>query len=196
MARYNFIPGKEYAGRVLGIWKKSLENRRLNLIRLEFEIFQILDDQRLSSTGKVACRDLVVGQGIDVTVDPGVAPFVLALQIPKPNVARSWLALDGCGRWVKVVFGNKEEKEHRNVFQKIFPLDGRPKDQIIEYDYDLDAEWVTVAAAADDLECSEATVRRRVDAFESTFGSELVRRTSGGHRRINIHLLKNLVRQR
>lgn len=192
MARYLFTPGKEYAGRVHAIWKKSLVNTRLDLVRLEFEVFQILDDIKLASTGKIACRDIVVGRGVDMGADAGVAPFVLALHISNPCVISNWLDLHRRKKWVKIIFGRMERREHRNVFQRIFPLDNFQRYQIIEYDYDLDAEWVKVAEAADDLECSAATVRRRTDRLEPEFGAKLVRRTKGGHRRINLHLLRNL----
>jgi len=191
MARYQFTQGKEYAARIHAVWEKPVENMGLSLMRLEFEVFQFLDGGELSSTGKIACRDVVVGPAIDNTGDAGVTPFIAALGVPRPNLPASWLALSSRRPWVRLVFGPVGPKDERNSFARIFHLDAQAY-EVIEYDYDLDADWVTVTEAADDLECSSSTLRRRVTQNEPEFGERLVRRTSGGHRRINLRLLRNL----
>ena len=193
MPRYAFTPNKEYAGRVHAVWPKSVENARLNLLRIEFEIFQYLDGSRLQSTGKIACRDIVIGPAINVNADEGVLPFISALDVRRPDVVKHWLA--SAGRWVKIVFGTVQEREQRNGFKRIFPIDVRQR-EVEEYPYNLDSNWVKVAEAADDLERSESTIRRLVDRLEIDFGERLVRRTrpeGGGHRIINLILLRNLI---
>jgi len=192
MARYRFRENHEYAGRVHAVWRKPLENAGLSLIRLEFEIFTFGEGNRLSSTGKIACRDIVVGKGIDLQRDTTAMPYLNALEVRRPESAASWLELNDRDVWVKIVFGPIGAEDERNAFRSIFPLDVRGY-QIIEYDYDLDAGWVEVSVAADDLGCSESTVRRRVARAEAEFGERLVRRTGGNHRRINLRLLRNLL---
>jgi len=192
MARYQFTQGKEYAARVHAVWEKPVENTGLSLVRLEFEVFQFLDGGKLSSMGKIACRDVIVGPAIDNGRDAGVGPFFVALGISHPNTPADWLALNNRRPWVTLVFGPVGHKDERNAFVRIFSLDAR-KYQVVEHDYALDADWVTVAEAADDLECSPSTLRRRVAEMEPEFGERLVRRTPGGHRRINVRLLRNLM---
>jgi len=54
--------------------------------------------------------------------------------------------------------------------------------------------WATVKQVADALKISEVSVRRMTDDLEETWGSALVRRTDGGHRRICLQLLQTVRR--
>lgn len=196
MARYKFREGKSYAARLQGAHERPIENSDVSgvrLLRLEFEVFeQIPTKLLLSSTGKIACRDIVVGRAVDPSRDSSVAAYALALRVRKPSSLKEWLNLSGKPAWVNIVFGAKGA-DLRNSFEAIFPFDAQDW-QVLPYDYNLDKEWVTVLEAADDLGCSESTMRRRADEFEIDWGPELTKRTEGNHRRINLPLLRNLWR--
>jgi hypothetical protein len=192
MARYTFTVGKRYPARLHTVWEKPLENERLQLLRLEFEVFLESEPDRLSATGKIACRDLAVGRGIDLTSDPGVMPFVNALGVRNPNRLADWLALnEDKNRWVAIEFGPSNQLDQRNEFFSIRPFDPAGR-QVGEYDFDLHSQWVSPQTAADDLGLSASTVRRLVAQHEPEWGANLVRRTQGAHRRINLYLLRNV----
>ncbi len=191
MARYQFTVGKAYPARVHAVWEKPLENAHLKLLRLEFEVFVESGPDRLSATGKIACRDLAIGRGIDLNSDPGVMPFIAALKVRHPDRAADWMALGDANRWVVIEFGASNSLDHRNEIRAIRPFDPGNL-QIGEYDFDLHCEWVTPQEAADDLSKSASTVRRLVELHEAEWGAQLVRWTEGRHRRINLRLLRNL----
>jgi len=194
MARYKFREGKTYAARLQGIHERPIENSRVSgvrLLRLEFEVFEQIETKSLlSSTGKIACRDIVVGRAVEPSRDSSVTAYALALRVPKPSSVTQWLQVSDRQAWVKIVFGAKGP-DMRNSFDAIFPFDAEGW-QVQPYDYNLDKEWVAVSEAGDDLGCSESTIRRRVDEFERIWGTELVRRTEGNQRRIRLSLLRNL----
>lgn len=194
MARYKFREGKTYAGRLQGVRERPIENSRVSgvhLLRLEFEVFEQIEPKLLlSSTGKIACRDIVVGRGVEPTRDSSVMAYVHAVRIRFPAKVKDWLRLNGKTVWVNIVFGAKGP-DLRNSFERISAFDAHGW-QVRPYDYNLDKEWFTVSEAADDLGCSQATIRRRVGEAEPIWGAELVRRTEGNHRRINLALLRNL----
>jgi hypothetical protein len=183
-----------YAARLLGVRERTIENSDVSgvrLLRLEFEIFEQDDTQSLlASYGKIACRDIVVGRAVKATRDPSVMVYANALRIGKASNVEEWLHRNDTAVWVNIVFGAKGP-DLRNSFETIsaFDADGW---QVQQYDYDLDQEWFRVAEAADDLGCSESTIRRRVDEFERIWGTELVRRTEGNQRRIRLSLLRDL----
>ncbi len=164
----------------------------LHLLRLEFEILLILDTPpAVSSSGKIACRDLVVGPAVDVSRDASLTAYADALGVRNPTSDRQWLNLANKVRWISVEFGPIDERDQRNSFQAIHPFElaGR---SVREYDYSLDQDWVPVNVAADQLERSESTIRRRLAELEPNWGANLVSRTLGNHRRINLPLLRNL----
>ena len=93
--------------------------------------------------------------------------------------------------WVTITFGKVGPFDLRNSFEAIFPLNVADW-SVREYDYSLDKEWVTVSEAADDLGCSASKIRRALNELESEWGSQLVCRSDGNHRRIRLSLLRNL----
>jgi hypothetical protein len=195
MPRYRFRRGRQYAARVHQIRERPIENSStsgFHLLRLEFEVFEI-DDNRgtLRATGKIACRDLVIGPGVDPTLDSSIAAYVMALRVRSPYGLAQWLARSKQSVWAAVVFGDLQDPDLRNAVQRIDAFDATGW-SVQEYDYDLDEDWVPVSVAADDLECSEATIRRHLVAMEAEWGEKLLRRTPGGHRRIFLPLLRNL----
>lgn len=195
MARYKFTEGKTYAGRLQGVRERPIENSRssgFRLLRLEFEIFEILEHQRtFSSTGKIACRDLVVGPGVDATRDASLAAYASALRLGDASRVSRWLDLPGSPIWVTITFGKVGPFDLRNSFEAIFPLNVADW-SVREYDYSLDKEWLTVSEAADDLGCSPSKIRRALNEWELEWGSQLVWRSTGRHRRIKLSMLRNL----
>ena len=65
MARYQFATFKPYPARLCTVAERPLENAKVSLLRLEFEVFEELRERRLRSLGEFACRDVVVGEGIN-----------------------------------------------------------------------------------------------------------------------------------
>jgi hypothetical protein len=106
---------------------------------------------------------------------------------------KHWLDLEGQKRWIRITFGAIQLPDFRNPFTKItaFDIEGYTPQQPAR---PAAPAWATVKQAAEALGISEATVRRITDDLESTWGSELVRRTDGGHRRICLQLLKTIHR--
>ena len=195
MARFPFSQDHACPARLFTVRRKPAENSRAKLIRLEFEVFTVQEPRMLISTGKVACRDLILGQGVDLLSDGGTMPYIHALRLRAPNKLDSWLRLEARHPWVSIVFGPIDKaNDNRNSFAEIRLFDAAGY-QIREYDYDLDKHWVRIGQAARSLRTSQSTVRRRVTVWQTTWGEDLVRRTPGGHRFLNIRLLRNLWNQ-
>jgi hypothetical protein len=90
-------------------------------------------------------------------------------------------------------FGPKNSVDHRNSFAAVFPFD--PEDcQIIDFPYDLSIDWITAGQASKALGFSVSKIHRLIAKHEPFHGSELVQLTDGKHRRINLPLLRNLLR--
>lgn len=195
MTRHHFQINKPYVAKLIRVALRPIENDpnlSLQLIRLEFSVYWIIGDKELESQGEIACRDLVVGTCIDVKRDAGLIAYAQALRVTAPvNVAANWMNLAGHGRWIELTFGPAETEGGRNPFATIKPFDSDGC-SVTEYRYDRNAKWVTIKAAADAVQTSESTVRRRVDALESQWGARLVHRTDGDHRRIFLPLFVNI----
>lgn len=195
MTRYRFREGIKYAGRLLRVTSRPIENSaasKLALLRLEFEIFTLdTPSSTLKSTGAIACRDLVVGPSVPLTQDSSLIAYANALAIGKPEDSREWLQLKPRSHWLQITFGAVDPIDLRNAFGSIgkFTIQGWAID---EYQYDLDRDWVRVAQAARALKTSESSVRRRVELLQPNWGAQLVSLTTGKHRRINLRLLRNL----
>jgi hypothetical protein len=195
MPRNRFREGVKYAGRLLRVTPRPIENSpasKLTLLRLEFEIFALdPPNKALHATGAIACRDLVVGQSVPVTKDSSLMAYANAFKIQEPGESKLWLQLKPQGHWLQIVFGPVDPSDLRNAFQSVYEFTSQ--DWLIgEYRYDLDRDWVGVAEVARALKTSESSVRRRVAQLEPIWGAQVVSRTSGQHRRINLPLLRNL----
>ena len=195
MTRYNFQTNKPYAARLTKVSSRPIENDpaiSLALIRLEFVIYRMVNQQRLESQGEIACRELVVGPLIPCDRDASLLAYAQALRMTKPpEDPGSWIHLQHGDRWIEITFGPREEEGSRNPFRDIRSFS--PAGWAIkEYRYDRTAGWVTIAAAADAVQLSESTVRRRLEGLERDWGGELVTRTDGGHRRVYLPLFMRL----
>lgn len=195
MTRHHYQVGKPYAGKLIRVAARPIENDpslSVHLLRLEFAVYRMADQDTLESQGEIACRDLIVGRLIPAQRDAGLIAYAQALRLTASvDDPASWLNLERQGRWIELTFGPAESEGGRNPFASIQPFDP-VKYAINEYRYDRSAKWVTIGAAADAVGVSESTVRRRVDAMEDEWGSDLVRRTEGEHRRIFLPLFTNV----
>ncbi|TWT51045.1 hypothetical protein Pla22_38210 [Rubripirellula amarantea] len=192
MTRYQFRTDLPYPSRLLNVTRRPIENgsdSSLQLLRFEFEIFVIEESgDRFRSTGKIASRDLIVGSKLD----SGVQRYANALDLQKPANLSSWVNERLIGRWVQISFAETDPTDFRNPFASIESLETIAS-EIVEYEYELLVDWYSVSEVADDLGLSSATVRRKLAALEPKWGKQLVRRTNGGHRRICLPLLRNLL---
>jgi hypothetical protein len=196
MARHRFQHGQEVAGRLDEVFVRPIENgpkSGVTLLRLEFAVYSIQARNReLLPSDARACREIVVGPSIDATRDSSLMAYAHALGVSgDPRKPERWLALKGLNRWIRITFGALKPPDDRNPFDKFaaFDVDG--------YEIRLPAHpepppWATVKQVAHALKISEASVRRMTDALESDWGTDLVRRTDGGHRRINLKQLKTI----
>jgi len=192
MSRYKFQTNREYAAFLHASQPRRVENSNpgYQLLRLEFEIFELLPDE-LRSTGKIACRDIIVGQAVNPELDSSLTVYAKALRIERPRHLESWTN-SGRQIWVALRFGPIDASDQRNSFLQISPLDIGNR-RIIAFRYDLTRGWVTVSDAAARLRLSAATIRRRLSEFEPEWGNQLVTRTEGNHRRVNLPLLRSLL---
>lgn len=194
MPRYAYAIGRPYVGRLLAADTRPIENdksRKLALVRLEFEIFLRDDRQRdLRSLGRIASRDLVLCPG--AAGDAGLVAFAQKLRVSDALRPAAWSVRAKEGGWIEIVFGSLDERDGRNRFAEIrgFSPGGY---RIVEYQHDLSSHWVTPEAAARALKLSPATVRRRTKEHLAEWSEALERRTRGGHRRINLLLLRHLL---
>lgn len=194
MPRYEYKTGQPYAGRLLAVDPRPIENdksRKLALVRLEFEIFSRDDRRReLRSLGKIACRDLVISP--DAASDNGVVFFAQRLGVRDPRKPEAWSARAAAGAWVEIVFGEPDGRDGRNRFADVraFSPDGYT---VVEYRYDLSNEWVRPEDAGDAVGKSASTIRRFTKKHFAEWGEKLERRTSGGHRLINLVVLRHLM---
>jgi len=196
MARHRFQDGQEIAGRLDYVRKRPIENgppSGVVLLRLEFRVHVIVEVRKeLQATTMYACRELVVGSAIDATRDAALMAYANALGVgDQPGRPDRWQALQGKQRWLRVVFGPPRGPDYRNPFKRIRPLDPSPYAIRASADPDI-PEWATVEQAARALDTSESTVRRMVDELARTWGSDLVYRTRGQHRRIHLPTLMTI----
>lgn len=193
MARHRFQDGQEIAGRLDYVRTRPIENGPRSgvvLLRLEFRVHVIVETRReLRATTMYACRELVVGSAIDATRDPALMAYANALRVgDQPERPDRWQALEGKERWLRVVFGPSQGPDYRNPFKRIRQFDASQYAIGASADPEIPV-WATVDQAAKLLDISESTVRRMVDELARTWGSDLVRRTRGNHRRIHLPTL-------
>jgi len=192
MPRYRFEEGQTRIARLLTVVERPIENhdRGLAVLRLEFEIFSCDPHQRrLESTGQIASRDLVVGLR---AVSDGVMKYAQALGVAEASSLAAWQRRARPNVWVSITFGPADPRDGRNEFKKIHPFSTEVYD-IREFNVDLAKNWVASGEAAKAMGVSEASVRRLTKKYLAEYGSALERRTEGGHRRINLLLLRHII---
>jgi len=192
MPRHRFEEGQTRIARLLTVVERPIENddRGLAVLRLEFEIFSCDPNRhRLESAGQIASRDLVIGLR---AVSGGVMKYAQALGVADPASLAAWQRCTRTGAWVSITFGPADPRDGRNGFKTIQSFSPEGYD-IREFDFDLAKNCATSGEAAKAMGVSEATVRRHTKKYLAEHGSALERRTEGGHRRINLLLLRHLI---
>ncbi len=193
MTRCQFASGRSYPARLSHVQRRNLENRLASvaLLRVELELFR-LDGAILRSLGEYASRELVLGN--EVAGDPGVRRLATALQMERAASLSGWLQLNERALaerpWVKVVFGRPEPEDYRQPFQDIQPFDVSPYSVVVNRGQVVGE--LTLGKAARLLTISENTLRRRIKSLDPALAELLLRRTAGGHRRIDAKLLEIL----
>jgi len=199
MARFKFKTDKYYAAELRKVTPRPIENHptrdKIHLIRLEFEIFRIIDEMMwLRGLGFLASRDIVIGTLFDLKKDSGLAQYCEVLGLSEYHRLSDWKALENQGKWIKVWFGSLEEETDRNKFERIesFDPNEREKYTVKHVPFDVAKKWVKVAHAAEYLEVSVSTVRRKADKWARAGHDNVVRRGAGSQREINMPLLWDL----
>lgn len=139
--RFVFSTEQQYAGRLISVTKRSIENQESEVVlfRLEFEIFVVDSGSNPPSfipTGGVASRDVVVTNR--ASSDERLAEYAKHLNIGEPNQVRSWYLLDrdaakGDGPWILIRFGTPDD-DHRQPFRLIEGLVKPKSIQVKPYD--------------------------------------------------------------
>lgn len=201
MARFQFQTDIHYAGQLRAVEERPIENHptrgSLHLLRLEFEMFLIKEERNwLQALGKLASRDIIIGDGLDATADSGLARYCEVLRLTSSPRLEDWKALAETDTWVKVQFGSLDmEDTGRNPFRSIERFD--PQGYVRKpVKFDVAKKWVKVSHAAEYLGTSEQTIRRRADKWQENGFPDVQRRTVGGHREINMPLLWDLEEDR
>lgn len=188
-ARARLVANQQFPARLHAVVPRPIENRDLELLRLEFELFHELAGE-LRSQGQIVSQDVVVGDPLRLANDRDVRRYFVALRgsgsIDDP---RRWRATAERRPWVQITFGPRNDATHRNYFDQIAPYDASGR-SVVESPDDLAAPRATVREAARQLRKSDSTVIRKLNELEATYGTWLVERTAGRHRRINLALLR------
>ncbi|HAY82085.1 MAG TPA: hypothetical protein DCY79_19950 [Planctomycetaceae bacterium] len=197
MARFRFQTDTHYAAKLRFVHERPIENHptrgSLHLLRLEFEVFRIMEARNwLRALGALASRDIIIGDFLDASKDSGLARYCEVLQLKPSRNLEDWKALEGTDTWIKIQFGSLDiEDTGRNPFHMIATFD--PTGYVRKpMQFDVAAQWVRVAHAAEYLETSDQTIRRRADKWQQNGYPDIQRRTQGGHREINLPLLWDL----
>ncbi len=199
MARFRFETDKYYAAELRKVTQRPIENHptrdKIHLIRLEFEIFRIIDEMMwLRALGFLASRDIVIGTLVDLKKDSGIAQYCEVLGLREYHRLSDWQALEKQGKWIKVRFGSLEEETDRNKFERIESFDPNEHKnyEVKRRTVGVAKKWGKVAHAALYLGVSVSTVRRKADKWARAGHDDVVRRGAGSQREINMPLLWDL----
>jgi len=202
MTRFRFSIDNQYAGRLRQVFRRPIENTgdKLTLLRLEFEIFTPKSDQTLQSYGDLACREIVIGPAAQTQRDANIVRYADLLGLASRHLDNlgGWLALQPTSkaakgqRWIGIHFGAPSDVDYRQPFAKISKFSAAGW-KVAEFRFPHDREWVRVGEVAKFFQISQSTVRRRIKNHERVFGTELVKRTTGRQREVNIRLLAHLL---
>ena len=209
VGRFRLTPNVEYAGKLIAVTQRCIENNRedVTLLRLEFEIYQRDEKRReLTALGAVASRDLVITS--EAASDDGIRRYATALGVPRPDEPASWYGLQRRQKppkWLIIRFGETDERDFRQPFAEIQNFDPYAEgaafkilDEKIPADRALQYVSSTVAAkflcfrGDPHRHPSSKTVNQFIDQKETEHGRRLVYRTPKGHRRINWRYLQQL----
>ena len=205
--RFLFDTDIEYAGRLVGITERSIENEAadLALLRLEFEIFVIDQESqppRLLATACIASRDIIVTPS--AKSDPKLVRYSDLLGMKDVKSKESWYALEqlasaGKPKWIRIKFGPPDEVDLRQPFSVIRKLE-LSEFTVIESEastlhrgtFVKVSQVVRLLRKENNEIPSDDTVNRFVDKYEVKYGKRLVQKTVGRQRQINWHLCWHL----
>jgi hypothetical protein len=121
------LQNKRYAAKLTRVASRPIENdpnAPLRLIRLEFAIYWMAEEQKLESQGEIACRDLVVRKLLPANRDACLVAHTYALRGQSPiDEPENWIRLEGCGRWIALKLGPRDAEGGRNPFKETGPVD-------------------------------------------------------------------------
>ena len=204
--RFLFDTDIEYAGRLVGITERSIENEAadLALLRLEFEIFVIDQESqppRLLATACIASRDIIVTPS--AKSDPKLVRYSDLLGMKDVKSKESWYAMEqlasaGKPKWIRIKFGPPDEVDLRQQFSVIRKLE-LSEFTVIESEastlhrgtFVKVSQVVRLLRNENNEIPSDDTVNRFVDRFKDKYGERLVQRV-GRQRQINWHLCWHL----
>ena len=199
MTRHNFPTNFNHAARLHKVVERPIENSvnsGILLLRLDFEIFHLSAGDVLRSENRFACRDLVIGRSLRANEDSGVSIYAKALGVRADCVdnPKNWLALAATRQWIEIRFGKASHVDERQPFSQVTSFNPTGC-TIAEFDSGSNLDWVTSSGASKITGLSESTIRRRVGFFVKEHGDRLLRLTKGGHRKINLALLRHLLHE-
>lgn len=181
----------------MDVVKRPIENvadRGVDLLRLEFEMFEQIEGRTLRSYRHYACRELIIGKLVEGRRDANIIAYSQSLGLSANAIdsPSEWLLLKERRPWISIQFGPKSSVDYRQSFEHIGSFDPQGW-KIEEYGNVPRAERVSVEDAAEFLCQSPSTIRRRVDELARTHGETLLTFTDGRHRRINLDYLRLLL---
>ncbi len=201
MPRFRFSLDHMYVGRLCTVFRRPIENAGSDLavLRLEFEVYIPKNGKLLQTYGYIACREIVIGRSVRARQDANIVRYADLLRLPSDRIndPESWLALQPASRtargqrWIGIRFGKPTKVDYRQPFDEIsqFSVAGW---KVAKFPFPRDEEWVRIGRAAEFLGVSESTARRRIASYVKDF-DDLVRRTDGNQRLVNIRLLAHLL---
>jgi hypothetical protein len=197
MPRNQFKTDTTYAGRLNDVVIRPIENspnRGVKLLRIEFEVFDVLNTKTLRSFQKYACREIVIGNAVQPLRDANVLAYSRALGLKDDQVedADAWVALKNNRPWISIEFGPVSDVDYRQPFTSIKPFSPAGY-EVKAYGTETTKTWCSVDEAAQYFAESGSTMRRKADVLASKHGEKLMTYTKGGHRRINLEYLRILL---
>lgn len=205
--RFLFDINTEYAGRLVNVAKRNIENddSDTNLFRIEFEIYAIYESTErlieLYPTGAIASRDLVVSRTCHRS--PRISKYAEILGITDATSPKSWHLLNQKlnskdGIWMTIRFGTPDPEDFRQPFEHISQFD---------YHEDCKIQKNTPSGSRDlylpvskvrpllrtrlGKSPSDDAVTKFVDKHKKQWGVQLVT-MNGNQRRINWYLCWHL----
>lgn len=133
MTRFRFSTVGSYAAKLNDVIKRPIENSSsggVSLLRLDFEIFEMLHGNILRSYRRFACREFVIGRAVQACNDANILAYAQALSLQSNGIdsLEDWENLRERRPWISIQFGELSPIDHRQPFAKIgsfSPLDYR-----------------------------------------------------------------------
>jgi hypothetical protein len=205
--RFLFETTTDYAGRLLKVWERNVENDASDavLLRLEFEIYAIRrePDERITlfPTGGISSRDLIVSSASNRS--SRVKEFADLLSVKDYKRAKNWYLLNQKvdvrpGVWLTIRFGPPNTNDFRQPFEWISSFiwtdncQVDAKKAVGQRDLFLPVSKVrAILFTRHGKHPSDVSVTNFVDKHKTQYGENLVK-MAGNQRRINWYLCWHL----